>query len=304
MLDQRRRPRPLRRQCPADRRGIRRLVRRHRPGPRTTTSRPSPCPKPVQVPARLSEPSLDPALVRPLAAVFERGEPAVSDLFTGPAIGRPLIWALAPVRREGRVIRAIGMAFEPSQLQALLARQDLPLGGFVAIVDGDRRIVATTFESDTKLVGATSPSARAAAEAGRAGGVFQGQNLRGEETDLRLRVAAGRPGLVGGGGQPARRAAHLRPAGHRLDAGRRPRAAAWPRRGRLGRLAADHPGDAGRGGGAARRPGGDRAPAGQPARGGLPPLGRADATPACSIAAATPRRCSAGRPSASPPAPT
>src|SRR4051812_38178827 len=67
------------------------------------------------VPPRLRDPSLDPALVRPLAEVFEHGEAAVSDLFIGPASGRPLVWALAPVRRGGRVIRAIGMAFEPSQ---------------------------------------------------------------------------------------------------------------------------------------------------------------------------------------------
>ena len=45
---------------------------------------------------------LDPALVQPLAAVFEHGDLAISDLFIGPAIGRPLVWALAPVRRGGR----------------------------------------------------------------------------------------------------------------------------------------------------------------------------------------------------------
>ena len=142
----------------------------------------------------LSDPSLDPALVRPLAAVFERGEAAVSDLFTGPASGRPLIWALAPVRRGGRVIRAIGMAFEPSQLRALLARQDLPPGGFAAIADAHGRIVATTIGGDATLVGATIPAANAAAKADHANGIFLGQNMRGEATTFafeRLQAAPG-----------------------------------------------------------------------------------------------------------------
>ncbi|MFC7477619.1 ATP-binding protein [Dankookia sp. GCM10030260] len=145
------------------------------------------------MPPRLRDPSLDPALVQPLAAVFERGEAAVSDLFTGPVSGRPLIWALAPVRRDGRVTRAIGLAFEPSQSQALLARQDLPLGGFAAVADANRRIVATSIEGNAALLGRPIP-ASAAAEAGRAGGLFQGRNLRGEETIFaseRLQTAPG-----------------------------------------------------------------------------------------------------------------
>jgi hypothetical protein len=54
-------------------------------------------PDPPRLPARRCEPDLDTCLVRLLAAVFARGGAAVSDLFTGQVIGRPLTWALAPV---------------------------------------------------------------------------------------------------------------------------------------------------------------------------------------------------------------
>ena len=149
-------------------------------------------PDPPRLPARLAEPDLDPG--RPLAAVFLRGVAAVSDLFTGPATGRPQIWALAPVQREGQVIRAIAMAFEPSRLHAPLARQDLPPGGFAAIADGGRRILATSAEGDAGMVGRPIPFALVTAEAGRASGVFEGWNLRDEPTTFafeRLQTAPG-----------------------------------------------------------------------------------------------------------------
>ncbi|WP_431269211.1 hypothetical protein [Dankookia sp. P2] len=59
------------------------------------------------------------------------------------------------------MIRAVAMAFEPSRLHALLTRQDLPVGSFVAIADGNRRIVATSVSDNAMLVGAPIPATAA-----------------------------------------------------------------------------------------------------------------------------------------------
>ena len=87
-------------------------------------------------------PTVHPMVGEALADVFSRGAERVTDLFQGPVVGRPILWATAPVRREGRTIRALAFASDPSRLQALLARQDLPLGTFAAVGDGNGRVVA------------------------------------------------------------------------------------------------------------------------------------------------------------------
>lgn len=141
-----------------------------------------------------ADPDLRQAVGVPLAEVFTRGEPRVSDPFVGPLLGRRVIWAIAPVRREGRVTRALALAFEPAAFQPLLERQALPPGGFAAIVDAQERIVATAAPAGADLVGRPVPAESVRARAGRASGTYEAPSLRGEPTVYafeRLQAAPG-----------------------------------------------------------------------------------------------------------------
>ena len=89
-------------------------------------------------------PTTHPMAAEALDEVFSQGAGRVTDLFDGPMVGRRIAWVTAPVRRDGRTIRALAFAFEPARLQALLAQQDLPLGTFAALADGNGRVVAVT----------------------------------------------------------------------------------------------------------------------------------------------------------------
>ena len=80
--------------------------------------------------------------------VIRSGEAAVSDLFIGGALRRPLVAVEVPVWRGDRVAYTLAMGFLPERFTALLTADRPESGWIVAICDAAGTIVARTHESE------------------------------------------------------------------------------------------------------------------------------------------------------------
>ncbi len=87
-----------------------------------------------------------------LRHVFETGRPAVSDLFVGAVLHRPLVSVDVPVMRDGKVVYDISVGILPDRLAGILSQHRLPPGWIAAIFDKTGTIVARTHEPE-KFVG-------------------------------------------------------------------------------------------------------------------------------------------------------
>jgi signal transduction histidine kinase/CheY-like chemotaxis protein len=90
---------------------------------------------------------------------FEAGKPVVSDVFIGPAVGRPIVAVEVPVFVNGEATYSLAMGFFPARLEEILLRQKLPPGWVAAIYDRNGTIAARTRAGD-QFVG--KPGAAAA----------------------------------------------------------------------------------------------------------------------------------------------
>jgi len=79
-----------------------------------------------------------------LRRLFETGQPAISDVFVGQVMRRPIIALDVPVRRGDRVAFALAMGVFPERLGQILARQKIPPDWVVSIFDSQGTIVART----------------------------------------------------------------------------------------------------------------------------------------------------------------
>jgi len=77
-----------------------------------------------------------------LRRLFETGQPAISDLFVGQVVRRPIIALDVPVRRGDRVAFALAMGIFPERLGGILTRQRIPPDWVVSIFDTQGTIVA------------------------------------------------------------------------------------------------------------------------------------------------------------------
>lgn len=83
--------------------------------------------------------------------VFETREPFVTDLFTGPATGKPTLSMGVPVFRNDKVFFALTAGFSPSSLNRITASNNLPAGWIAVIVDGQGMIISRTNETERYL---------------------------------------------------------------------------------------------------------------------------------------------------------
>ena len=102
-------------------------------------SAPAPAPEP-----REAYPEVEAAEQASLAA----DQPAVSDAFMGRMVRRPIVTIATPVRTAAGEAYFLYYSFDVSTLSALLAGQVQPPGGFLAIADGARRIIARSSEPE------------------------------------------------------------------------------------------------------------------------------------------------------------
>lgn len=79
--------------------------------------------------------------------IFETGKPLVTDLFNGPATGKPTLSIGVPVFRGDEVIYALTAGLSPSSLSNITAAKNLPTGWTAVIVDGQGTIISRTREA-------------------------------------------------------------------------------------------------------------------------------------------------------------
>ncbi len=77
-----------------------------------------------------------------LRRLFETSQPAISDLFVGQVMRRPIIALDVPVRRGDRVAFALALGIFPERLGEILARQKIPPDWVVSIFDSQGTHVA------------------------------------------------------------------------------------------------------------------------------------------------------------------
>jgi PAS domain S-box-containing protein len=76
-----------------------------------------------------------------LREVLGSARPAVSDLYTGPTVGRLLTSVDVPVVRRGKVLYVLSMQYFGERLGAILERQHIPPDTAATIYDSSARIV-------------------------------------------------------------------------------------------------------------------------------------------------------------------
>jgi two-component sensor histidine kinase/CheY-like chemotaxis protein len=129
----------------------------------------------------------------PLPRVFATGRPAVGGVARGTTLGRNIAFLFVPVIREGRVIRAIGIAFDPARLAVVLRPQHLPDGALAAVIDSRGNIAARSRDHQ-RFVGTSAPGWYVTAIAGRGGGFLRGPTAEGEEVVLGFAGVPSAPG--------------------------------------------------------------------------------------------------------------
>jgi C4-dicarboxylate-specific signal transduction histidine kinase len=122
------------------------------------------------------------ALLPAYSALFAEGRPTISDLFQGALTGGPVLSVMIPVDRPGQSRRALALAIEPTSLRNLLNQQSLQPGTFVAVADGQPRVLAHSFDPEGRQVDVRALERIKAANAGKELGLVVGPGWGGENT--------------------------------------------------------------------------------------------------------------------------
>ncbi|MGE5115996.1 MAG: diguanylate cyclase domain-containing protein [Betaproteobacteria bacterium] len=110
--------------------------------------------------------------------VIRTGEPAVSDLFVGGALRRPLVAVEVPVWQDDRIAYTLAMGFLPERFATILSLHRPEQGWIVSIFDRQGTIVARTHESE-RFVGQKGASDLLAALAKSPEGAIEVNTLEG-----------------------------------------------------------------------------------------------------------------------------
>jgi PAS domain S-box-containing protein len=129
----------------------------------------------------------------PLPRVFATGRPALGGVARGAALDRQVAFLFVPVIREGRVIRALGMALDPARLSDVLRPEHLPEGA-LAVVTDSRGNVAARSRDHQRFVGTPAPAWYGPAVAGHESGFRRGPTLENEQVVLGFARVPSAPG--------------------------------------------------------------------------------------------------------------
>lgn len=129
----------------------------------------------------------------PRPRAFATGRLAVGDITTSRVSGHTVSFVFVPVIRDGRIIRAVGMALHPARLARLVQAQNLSGGAFAVVTDTEGQIVARSFDHE-QFVDRPAPGWYGAAIAGRQDSLFRGLNIEGSEVVLGFARLAAAPG--------------------------------------------------------------------------------------------------------------
>jgi len=75
-----------------------------------------------------------------LDKVFAGGEPAISNVFTGPVTGRPTVSVDVPVREHGELRYVLSIRLRPEYFKGILTPESIPEGATASIFDRDGTI--------------------------------------------------------------------------------------------------------------------------------------------------------------------
>lgn len=95
-------------------------------------------------------------------AVFSSGETVLTNLFMGPVTRKLAIAMGVPVKINGRIVYSLNIGLSPNRINQILARQRLPKGWLIAILDQSGTIVARSREADRYVGEKSVPPLRAA----------------------------------------------------------------------------------------------------------------------------------------------
>ena len=95
---------------------------------------------------------------RYVEAVVHSGRPIVSELTTGPIVGKPTIVIAYPVRDDSNAaVGVLGIAINLQRLQTIFASTPLPEGSVITLTDGASRVLARSLEPE-RFIGSTVTS--------------------------------------------------------------------------------------------------------------------------------------------------
>ncbi|MFT3857567.1 MAG: sensor histidine kinase [Aquabacterium sp.] len=104
-----------------------------------------------------------------LRRVFDEDRSVLTDLFTGPVTGQPILAMAVPVRRKGQTLYSLGAGLAPRRVAGLLQAHNLPSEWIAAVLDSKGRIVARNRDMDRFLGKSAVPALVNAAHAHREG---------------------------------------------------------------------------------------------------------------------------------------
>ena len=113
-----------------------------------------------------------------LKEVFRTRSPHLTDLFTGPVSGRPILALGVPVVREGEVVYALNAGIFPERFMTVLRAQHLPPGWICAVLDSQGRVVARNRDME-RFVGKLAVPALVQAVREQSEGIFETVTLEG-----------------------------------------------------------------------------------------------------------------------------
>ncbi len=113
-----------------------------------------------------------------IRTAIETGRPVVSNLFVGPATGRPVVGNTVPVIIDGQVRYLVGMGMFSDRLGVVLKRQKIPEGWLVAILDRTGTVGALTWDPGS-VIGTKAPARFLERSAHGEDGAFEGVTPKG-----------------------------------------------------------------------------------------------------------------------------
>ncbi|WP_141104003.1 EAL domain-containing protein [Noviherbaspirillum denitrificans] len=90
-------------------------------------------------------------------AVFDTGQPVISNLFIGPVLKQPIVSIDVPVFHEGKPYYALGIGILPEHFNRILKTQGLPGGWIGGVFDSTGTIVGRTHSPDQFIGKKASP---------------------------------------------------------------------------------------------------------------------------------------------------
>jgi PAS domain S-box-containing protein len=141
--------------------------------------------------------------VETVRRAVETARPVVVSLGTTALTPNPTAGLILPVERDGRVIAVLGMRLEPERLRRLLVAQRTAPGGFLALTDANRVVVARSDAMHATMLGRRIPEERDATLSAGEEGVYRAVAIDGTDRIFAFQHLEVAPGWTVAAAMPA-----------------------------------------------------------------------------------------------------